>query len=176
MTFFTFPFKKSELFLNLLFFLFLRYLLAFKVVFVIAIKKLIYSCQFFDFCQLRFQGLQYLFLYKPNLFAIYVVILAILAIVIWVFFGAIKFLVTFAIFVDLNTRFLQAISIKPIFLKLRQKFVGQFCYILQCLLNLLFLLYLLFYLYISGSSFNFFVPKLPKQFATQIWRQCSILA
>ena len=31
------------------------------------------------------------------------------------FFGAIKFLVTFTIFADLNTRVLQAISIKPIF-------------------------------------------------------------
>ena len=39
MTFFTFTFKKSQLFLNLLFFLFLRYLLAFNVVFVIAIKN-----------------------------------------------------------------------------------------------------------------------------------------
>ena len=37
MTFFTFPFKKSQLFLNLLFFLFLRYLLAcFVVVVVVA--------------------------------------------------------------------------------------------------------------------------------------------
>ena len=39
MTFFAFTFKKSQLFLNLLFFLFLRCLLAFNVVFVIAIKN-----------------------------------------------------------------------------------------------------------------------------------------
>ena len=139
MTFFTFPFKKSKLFLNLLFFLFLRYLLAFNVVFVIAIKKSIYSCQFFDFCeicQLRFQGLRYLFLYKSNLFAIYVVIFAILAIVIWVFFGATKFHVTFAIFADLNTRFLQAISIKPIFSKIAtricSKVLLQFAILVKC--------------------------------------------
>ena len=43
-TFFTFPFYKSELLLDLLFFLFLRYLLAFgEVVVVIAtLKKLLY--------------------------------------------------------------------------------------------------------------------------------------
>ena len=39
MTFFTFPFKKSELFLNLLFFLFWWYLLAFNVVFAITTKN-----------------------------------------------------------------------------------------------------------------------------------------
>ena len=37
------------------------------------------------------------------------------------FFGAIKFLFTFAIFADLNTRFLQAISIKHIFAKTATK-------------------------------------------------------
>ena len=51
--------------------------------------------------------------------------LVILAIVIWVFFGAIKFLVTFAIFEDLNTRFLQAISIKPIFSKIATRICSK---------------------------------------------------
>ena len=41
------------------------------------------------------------------------------------FFGAIKFLVTFAIFADLNTRFLQAISIKPIFSKIATKICSK---------------------------------------------------
>ena len=61
-------------------------------------------------------------------------------------------------------------------LKLRQTWVAKFCYSLQSLLNLLFLLYLLFFLYISDSSFNFFLPKLPKQFATKFLRQYSTLA
>lgn len=41
------------------------------------------------------------------------------------FFGAIKFLVTFAIFADLNTRFLQAISIKHIFAKIATKICSK---------------------------------------------------
>ena len=41
------------------------------------------------------------------------------------FFGAIKFLVTFAIFEDLNTRFLQAISVKPIFSNIATKICGK---------------------------------------------------
>ena len=41
------------------------------------------------------------------------------------FFGAIKFLVTFTIFADLNTRFLQAISIKPIFSKIVTKICSK---------------------------------------------------
>ena len=50
MTFFTFPFYKSELLLDLLFFLFLRYLLAFdEVVVVIATKKYYISMLVFRF-------------------------------------------------------------------------------------------------------------------------------
>ena len=41
------------------------------------------------------------------------------------FFGAIKFFVTFAIFEDSNTRFLQAISIKPIFSKIATKICSK---------------------------------------------------
>ena len=138
-----------------------------------------YSCQFFDFCeyfQLPFQGLQYLFLCKSNLFAIRCYSCQSCDKLSGCFFGAMKFLVTFAIFVDLNTRFLQAISIKSLFfLKVRQTFEAKFCYSLESLLNLLFQLHLLFVLYISDSSFHFFLPKLPKEFATKIWRQCSIL-
>ena len=88
------------------------------------------------------------------------VILAILAIVIWVFYGAIKFLVTFAIFADLNTRFLQAISIKPIFSKIATKFVAKFQFAIL-------VEYLLFFLYISDSSFNFFFAKIAKKICYQ---------
>ena len=66
--------------------------------------------------------------------------------------------------------------IKSFLLKLRQTWVAKFCYSLQSSLNLLFLLYLLFFLYISDSSFNFFLPKLAKQFATKFLRKYSILA
>ena len=136
-----------------------------------------YSCQFFDFCecfQLPFQGLQYLFLCKSNLFAIRCYSCQSCDKLSGCFFGAMKFLVTFAIFVDLNTRFLQAISIKSLFLlKARQTFEAKFCYSL--LQNLLFQLHLLYFVYISDSSFNFFLPKLPKQFATKFLRQYSIL-
>ena len=94
------------------------------------------------------------------------VILAILAIVIWVFFGAIKFLVTFAIFADLNTRFLQAILLNLFFLKLRQKFVAKFCYSLQSLMNLLFLLYLL-YFYTFLTVHLIFFAKIAKKICYQ---------
>ena len=82
-----------------------------------------------------------------------------------------KFLVTLAIFADLNTKFLQAIPIESIFAKIAinicNKVLLQFA--------ILVLLYLLFFLYISDGSFNFFLPKLPKQFAIKFLRQYSIL-
>ena len=85
-----------------------------------------------------------------------------------------KFLVTFAIFADF-LRFLQAISIKHIFAKLRQIAIVVFRNFAILLEFFLFLLYLLFFLYISDSSFNFFLPKLRKQFATKFLREYSIL-
>ena len=85
------------------------------------------------------------------------VILAILAIVIWVLFGAIKFLVTFAIFEDLNTRFLQAISIKPIFAKIATKICSKVLLQFAILVEfVIFAIFAIFFLYISDSSFNSF--------------------
>ena len=63
-----------------------------------------------------------------------------------------KFLVTLAIFADLNTKFLQAIPIESIFAKIAinicNKVLLQFA--------ILVLLYLPFFLYTSDSSFDFF--------------------
>ena len=73
----------SELLLELLFFLFLRYLLAFgEVVVVIATKKILYiHVSFSIFAKFA----DYTFFFSSLPFC-YFVILAILAIVIWVFF------------------------------------------------------------------------------------------
>ena len=82
------------------------------------------------------------------------------------FFGAIKFLVTFAIFLDFCKQFLLNIFL----LELRQKFVAKFCYSLQSLLNLLFLLCLRCFLHISDSFFNsFFVAKIAKTICYEIF-------
>ena len=100
----------------------------------------------------------------------YFVILAILTIVFFsvFFFVAMKFLVTFAIFADF-LRFLQAISIKHIFAKLRQIAIVVFRHFAILLEFFLFLLYLLFFLYISDSSFNFFFTKIAKTVCYQIF-------
>ena len=82
------------------------------------------------------------------------------------FFGAIKFLVTFAIFADLNTRFLQAISIEHIFAKIATEICSQVLLQFAILVEFTFL----------TVHLIFFLPKLlQKQFATKLLRQHSIL-
>ena len=84
------------------------------------------------------------------------------------FFGATKFLVTFAIFADLRSwlkyrRFLQAVSIVC-----NPCWICYFCYICD-----------FFYTFLTCTvhliNILFFLPKLPKQFATKFLRQYSIL-
>ena len=61
------------------------------------------------------------------------------------FFGTIKFLVTFAIFADLNTSFMQAISIEPIFskiaTKIRSKVLLQFAILVEFVIFAIFAIF-----------------------------------
>ena len=106
----------------------------------------------------------------------YFVILAILTIVSFsvFFFVAMKFLVTFAIFADF-LRFLQAISIKHIFAKLRQIAIVVFRHF-AILLEFFYFCFICYFFYTFLTvPLIFFLPKLRKQFATKFLRECSIL-
>ena len=79
-----------------------------------------------------------------------------------------KFLFTFAIFADLNTRFLQAISIKSIFAKIAtnicSKVLLQFAVLVEFVIFAIFAIFL----YVSDSSFNF-LAKIAKTICCQIF-------
>ena len=82
------------------------------------------------------------------------------------FFGAIKFLVTFAIFLDFCKQFLLNIFL----LKLRQKFCSKV--LLQFAILVEFVIFAIFaiFLFISDSSFNsFFVAKIAKTICYEIF-------
>ena len=79
-----------------------------------------------------------------------------------------KFLFTFAIFADLNTRFLQAISFKSIFAKIAtnicSKVLLQFAVLVEFVIFAIFAIFL----YVSDSSFNF-LAKIAKTICCQIF-------
>ena len=165
--FFTFPFYKSELLLDLLFFLFLRYLLAFgEVVAVIAtLKKLLYIhvsfsifAKFADYTFFFFKSTLLLLCYSCNSCDSYLGVFLLQ----WNFLLLLRFLQTFFYFCK---QFLLTIFL----LKLRQKSVRKkICYGLQSLWICYFCYSCYFFYTFSDSSFNFF-EKITKTICYQIF-------
>ena len=153
---------QAKLLLNLLLFLFLRYLLVFVVV-VIAIKILVSFFIFAKFADFLFRAFFTFFVTSRN-FCLRCYSCDIYQ---GVFFFAMKFLVTFAIFADLFI-FLQAISIWHVFAKIVTAFnlcwICYSCYI--CYFFCTFLTAVFFYIFLS---------KLRKQLASKFLRQCLII-
>ena len=158
--------------LDLLFFLFLRYLLAFgEVVVVIATTKILYiHVSFSIFAKFA----DYTFFFLSLLFC-YFVILAILAIVIWVSFCCNEISCSFCDFCRI-LRFPQAISIKHIFAKIATQICEQS---LSTVCNTCWICYFCYICYFFYTFLTvrliFLSPKLRKQFATKFLRQCWIL-
>ena len=87
------------------------------------------------------------------------------------FFGAIKFLVTFAFFADLNTRFLQAISVEHIFAKIATKICSkvflQFAILVEFVIFAIFVIFFYTFLTVHLILFFFFFFFF---FAKIIWK------
>ena len=76
-----------------------------------------------------------------------------------------KFLVTFAIFADSDTRFLQAISIKSIFAKIATNICSKVLLQFASLVEFVIFCYICYFFYTFLTVRLIFFAKLPKQFA-----------